>query len=385
MLNPAEKYISKLIRSGSAVPGSIRFGIIDDTVAWNSLHEDNERLEKIAASLSISSILFVRPPEPMFSIMNILASEAADGIIKPIDAEARTFLHEIPVIGKFEIPSIAKILKKRKSLIVKDAGIITHGSVSAEQAYVTYCSVLFSLWIKFFTDIINSPTQDKTALARESLKIYEKSLRNFSADFHHTGTLSDPKKITAAMSEAGRAVVECGLVDSFFGNISFKTRDSIYISRTGSSLDELEDEIERCPLDKSSTASITASSEFSAHRAVYEIKKCSSILHGHPKFAVIISMLCDDNNCATRGRCHTSCSRQRFIEDIPIVPGEVGTGKFGLNRTLPASLTGRGSIVWGHGLFTTGDIDFTDAFKSMIDIELMCVDSYKNRLYHLTE
>jgi hypothetical protein len=69
------------------------------------------------------------------------------------------------------------------------------------------------------------------------------------------------------------------------------------------------------------------------------------------------------------------------VGDVPIVPGEVGTGRYGLSRTLPPAVEGRrGAIVYGHGLFTVGRIDFTDAFANLVDIERMCLSAYLDRL-----
>jgi ribulose-5-phosphate 4-epimerase/fuculose-1-phosphate aldolase len=183
------------------------------------------------------------------------------------------------------------------------------------------------------------------------------------------------------MCEAGRYTVEYRLVDSFFGNISYLLDDVLYISQTGSSLDELEACIDPCPLDGSSCAAITASSEFTAHREIVTTTGMRAVLHGHPKFAAILSMDCRKQDCEHAGRCHTSCPEKRFVEDVPIVPGEVGTGRFGLCNTLPPAMAGhRGVIVYGHGLFTVGRHDFTDAFTHLLDIERMCRETYRARL-----
>ena len=77
---------------------------------------------------------------------------------------------------------------------------------------------------------------------------------------------------------------------------------------------------------------------------------------------------------------------------IPIVPGEVGTGPFGLCNTLPPALTattgdakghGRGAIVYGHGLFTLGAVDFRDAFQALMDVEHFCRAEYFRRVAQL--
>ena len=65
------------------------------------------------------------------------------------------------------------------------------------------------------------------------------------------------------MIEAGHQTVAYRLVDSYFGNISCRLGDTVYISQTGSSLDALAGCIDPCPLDDSSCAGITAWREIS--------------------------------------------------------------------------------------------------------------------------
>ena len=129
-------------------------------------------------------------------------------------------------------------------------------------------------------------------------------------------------------------------------------------------------------MDNSTTNAITSSSEFSAHKKVYELTDRKAILHGHPRYSVIMSMLCDKKDCENRGQCHLNCTGERMINDIPVIPGEVGTGPRGISRTLPPAMYGRGAIVYGHGLFTSGKEDFTDAFAALINIEKMCYNKY---------
>ena len=179
---------------------------------------------------------------------------------------------------------------------------------------------------------------------------------------------------------AGLKTFEYRLVDSFFGNVSYCWKDTLYISQTASSLDELSGCIDPVPLDNSTSAGLTASSELTAHLKTIEITGRKAILHGHPKFSVILSMDCDPDEkaaCNFKELCHIKCPKKRFIGHIPIVPGEVGTGPTGLCNTLPAALSGSDSaIVYGHGLFATGKNDFSDAFKTMLDIESRCKKIY---------
>jgi len=179
------------------------------------------------------------------------------------------------------------------------------------------------------------------------------------------------------MEEAGGATVDCRLVDSYFGNISCLFNEILYISQTGSSLDELRGCIHPVPLDGSSCVGITASSELSAHRAIVADGAHRTVLHGHPKFSVILSLACEEKNCELWGQCHLRCPRPRQAAGVPIVPGEVGTGPHGLCHTVPPALDGqRGVIVYGHGVFTVGKTDFNDAFSALLEIENACREAY---------
>ncbi len=195
------------------------------------------------------------------------------------------------------------------------------------------------------------------------------------------GPFTSESQVHQAIIEAGRYTVDYGLVDSYFGNISYRLNETIYISQTGSSLDELASCIDPCPMDGSSCAGVTASSELTAHSEIFLRTDNQAILHGHPKFSVILSMDCHVTDCPNRQQCHIKCSEDRFINDIPIVPGEVGTGPTGLSNTLPPAIKDRrGTIVWGHGLFTVASDDFNEAFKFLLDIENMCRKEYFDRV-----
>jgi ribulose-5-phosphate 4-epimerase/fuculose-1-phosphate aldolase len=376
------KYASKLAAQGLCAEDEVLMGGIDADLQWNRDDQRCDLLAEVISTLNISSILMARPSEPYLSILRLLAEDCHDDALRPEDSETRTFLHEIPVSRELSASAIVEALKKRKSVIIPEAGIITFGMVSPEQAFVTYSSVCFSLFVKFLTDLAAGRGGNKprwVPVARKILDSYVNHLNNRPREVPEMkGPFTTGAEARKAMAEAGRLTVDSRLVDSYFGNISYRIGEVIHISQTGSSLDELEHCIDLCPLDDSSCAAITASSEFSAHREIYACAPVEAILHGHPKFCVIMSLLCRGRDtCPDREECFRSCPRPRFVGDIPIVPGEVGTGRYGLCHTLPPAIKeARGVIVYGHGLFTTGRRDFTDAYRNLMDIEVMCLDEY---------
>lgn len=377
------KYAAKTIRAGLA-DNPLVCGF-DDELYWNRESDSIPVLTAVVQGMNINSLLCAEPAEPYRTILGWLARRYPE-TITPSDCETRTFLHDLPVTADFTADAILKRLKKRKSVIIDDKGairVITFGTVSPEQAFVTLSSVCFSCFVLFFSEFLTGLKQGNVSAGQR--QAFDRALPFINRPplpppELASGPFAGQDQIIGALIEAGKYTVDYGLVDSYFGNISYRRGDTVYISQTGSSLDELAGCIDPCPLDDSSCAGITASSELTAHNEIYLRTDSLAILHGHPRFAVILSMDCDEEECQHRGQCHIKCSRQRCIDDIPIVPGEVGTGATGLCNTLPPAMQGnRGAIVWGHGLFTTGAKDFNEAFKNLLDIETMCRRIYFER------
>ena len=382
-----DKYARKMVSTG-LTDDPLICGL-DDELIWNREDEKIPTLSSVLQGMNINSLICSEPSEPYRSILRYLAGRYPETIL-PGDCETRTFLHDLPVTHTFSPEAILTRLRKRKSVIITVDDfirVITFGTVSPEQAFVTFSSVCFSSFVLFFSDYLADLRQKRVTAGQQEtfdsiLPFIDKSPQ--PPPELMPGPLTTESDVIEAMIEAGKHTVDFGLVDSYFGNISYRLNDIVYISQTGSSLDELAGCIDPCPLDDSSCAGITASSELTAHNEIFLRTDKRAILHGHPKFAVILSMDCDAEDCPIRGQCHIKCTRERFIRDIPIVPGEVGTGPTGLCNTLPPAIRGnRGAIVWGHGLFTTGNNDFNEAFKHLLDIENMCRTLYIERIQHL--
>ncbi len=379
------KYADKLVRHGLCDEGAPLLGGLDAQLTWNRRDKLCGVLEDVVDGLNINSILFARPCEPYFSIMNYLC-RGNNNVICPDDTETRTFLHDIPVCREFGASGMVDALRRRKSVVVPGHGIVTFGVVSPEQAFVTYSSVCFSMFVKFFVDFLyclnNGGVDDEQVrVLRGAVACCKKRMEGLSMPSLEKGVFKDRGEVIDAIVSAGKATVDYRLVDSFFGNVSYRLKDTVYISQTGSSLDELRGCIDPCPMDNSTCAGITASSELSAHKGVYSSGGNMAILHGHPQFCVIMSLFCEKYDCDVRGLCHVRCPHKRFIQDVAVVPGEVGCGVTGLCNTLvPAMRGNRGVIVYGHGLFTVGKVDFRDAFCNLVDIEKMCFDEFLGKV-----
>ena len=386
-----KKYERKLVDERLVGPEGPIMGALGVDMFWN--REDPEIvpiLDEVAANLNINSIMFAKPAEPYFGIINHLVARLPDGVsaIHPRDNENRIFLHDLPVAREFSVSEITDALKRRKCVVVADRGVITYGTVSPEQAYIVYSSVCFSLFVKTFVEHYQDVRENRTDgimddLVLEAASVY-KNLLDKSSAYRPLmkGPFSNVDDVLAAICETGRLTVEKRMVDSFFGNISYRLGDTIFVTQTSSTLDELEGLIDPCPIDDSTCAAITASSEYTAHKGVYLATEAKAVLHGHPKFSVILSLMCDSEpTCEMRDFCHTKCATPRFVDDVPICPGETGTGAGSIAETLPPALSKhRAAIIYGHGLFTSGVDDFSDAFANLVQIEQACFDEYFKRV-----
>ena len=407
-----KKYADKLIKAKLGSPKGVSqplVGGLDDTIVWNRKADEIPVLEDVFKALNINSLLFLKPREPYGQIISYLGKNALEagseygsekgfehGLIQPKDCETKTFLHDLPVISEFNSSQIVEILKKRKGVIIvpkessgieKGPAVAAHGAVSPEQGFVTISSICFACFVKFFADYLENlqrgAVTDHYQEVFDAVVTYIKPLQKTVSGFTPT-PFSSEEQVYSSMIEAGRKTIEYGLVDSYFGNLSYCWNDTLYISQTGSSMDELEGCIDPVPLDGSTSACLTASSELSAHVKIIEKTGCKAVLHGHPKFSVILSMDCDPKEkaaCKFSEQCHIKCIKKRFAGTTPIVPGEVGTGRFGLCNTLPRAFEQSSSaIVYGHGLFTTGKNSFAEAFETMVKVENNCFNTYFEKI-----
>jgi|WetSurMetagenome_2_1015567.scaffolds.fasta_scaffold00013_9 ribulose-5-phosphate 4-epimerase/fuculose-1-phosphate aldolase len=395
-----DKYIGKLESQRLVEKDEAVLIAVDaDMFSSRPLNGDLSALKEVLGLMSVSSILFARPAEPYWSMVcEILSCECGPGGacgIVPMDCETRTFFHDIPVINEFSPGSIVHALSHRKSAIIRNRGILTFGTVTPEQSYVSFSSTCFSVFVKYFCDSLRrfeTYAAEGQPIPEAELSAFKRIVRESLAGPAHAepvilspGPPGNEDEAVEMLAETGRAVVSRGLVDSCFGNISYVLDDKMLISQTGSSLDELEGCIDITPLDGSSSAGITASSELSAHRNIFLQTGERAILHGHPKYSVIMSMRCNKSGCS-RTDCHRACPEKRDILGTPIVPGEIGTGAFGLVNTVPAAMkSGRGVIVYGHGVFTAGPDDFRGPFDMLSGIEQKCRDAYFSSVNELLE
>jgi ribulose-5-phosphate 4-epimerase/fuculose-1-phosphate aldolase len=383
MRDQIDKYVAKLITDRSAMPGEIAFAVQDDLLVTNGKPELASLAGDILSRSSCMGIVAARSALPFADFLVRRASLEENRIV-PRDTETRTFLHDIPFLRRKDsvndiAADLSHLLASRKGVIVEGLGIIASGAMTVEQAYINYSSIFHATFVKYLYDILTVGFR----LAGEDQAFHqfrEQWLHPISAEGLNfkVGPFQNVADILEEITCVGRYTVERGLVDSFFGNISARAGNIIYISQTASSLDELTGCIDPVAMNNSSTTGITASSEFLAHRRIYEASNVKVILHGHPKFAVVMSMICEEKECKVSD-CWKDCPNVRLLGDTPVVAGEIGAG--GLAKRVPPVISASGkALVYGHGLFTIGRRDFAEAFRAMVEVENWCRSEYFRRV-----
>ncbi len=360
------RYLGKLQRHGLIEgPGDAALYGLDDEILTNAGRVPGT-MRELFALLNINSLIIARPG-PLFRYVIGHLCLREPGLICPRDCESLTFIHDIPVVESLDPRRTAQALNRRKGCIVGGELVVTTGTVSLEQAFISLSSILFATFVKFFADALNGLHGYGEPVPRGMLDalpgLLARAEPRSSAEPLPERAPEGEDEILRAMDQAGKAVVNARLVDSFFGNISYRDGGAVYISQTGSSLDELPGYIDRVPLDGSSTCGITSSSELTAHVKTYELTGDNAILHGHPRFSVIMSMFGHPLPFGDR----------RSIGGVPVVSGEVGAGARGLVHTLPEAMREfHGAIVSGHGAFASCTGSFREAFTRLMDMETLC-------------
>lgn len=383
MKDQIKKYTGKLVADRSAFADAIAFAAQDDLLITDGAPELASLAGATLSRLNALALVVARPSLP-FADYLIARAGAEEQCIVPQDTETRTFLHDIPFLRKKDLaadpaPEIARLLGHRRGVIVEGVGIVAVGAITVEQAFINYSSVFHSTFVKYLQDVLAHGF--KLPGEREAFQEFRSQwLKPLSATgLSFREQLSDQKdEILDEIERIGRYTVERGLVDSFFGNISARAGDLIYISQTAASLDELGGCIDPVPAGNSSTTGITASSELLAHRKIFEQTGAKVILHGHPKFAVVMSMICEKQNCPIKD-CWKDCPDVRDLGGTPVVAGEIGAG--GLAKRVPPVIGATGSaIVYGHGVFAIGREGFGEAFAAMVGVENFCREEYFRRV-----
>ena len=238
MIDLLKKYAAKLVASGLCKAHEPLFAALDDELVWNRKGDARQPLLRgVLERLNISALLIARPAGVYQAALAELAREAvADGTrsITPGDCETRTFLHDLPVVDELSPEAIAGALSHRKGCVILTSGeeggeahVAAYGTVSPEQAYVTFSSLCFAGFVAYFANYIRllRTTGVTTGITRDQRAAFARVAALLPQDRAEDpglmpGPFADEDTARAAIIEAGAKTVEYGLVDSYFGNIS---------------------------------------------------------------------------------------------------------------------------------------------------------------------
>jgi L-fuculose-phosphate aldolase len=173
------------------------------------------------------------------------------------------------------------------------------------------------------------------------------------------------------MEKYGLKLVEHGLVESNFGNISVRAGDKMLITRTGAALDEItENNVVEVDIQDTSSLDIIASSEAVAHREIYRQTSALAIIHAHCQYAVVESLLADSKGIILP----VDSEGQYFLGEIPVVRGGIGSRELAEGLAIELSRH-RGAVVYSHGTFAIGKT-LGEAYIVTTQIEHSCKIKY---------
>ena len=145
------------------------------------------------------------------------------------------------------------------------------------------------------------------------------------------------------------------LVGGNFGNMSARSGDGFFITRTGSYLDDPGEPV-FVPLD--GPVPKEASSEYRVHRDVYQKTPHNAIVHAHPAHAVALSII-------TGEIIPRDSEGEMLCPVIPVVHGTPGSEELAMNVSDSLCLF-KLTIASGHGTFAAGkSLDEAYLFTSL--------------------
>ncbi|WP_407354709.1 aldolase [Methanolobus sp. WCC5] len=172
------------------------------------------------------------------------------------------------------------------------------------------------------------------------------------------------------ISRIGKKLVQGGLVESHFGNISVRAGNRMLITRSGCALDEItEDMVVEVSIEGTCALDMIASSEAIVHRAIYKSTPALAIVHAHCPFAVTSSLLAEDGSITP-----VDSEGQYFLGVVPVVRGGIGSDE--LAKNLAAALAShKAAIIYSHGTFAIGKV-LDEAYVITTQVEHSCRIKY---------
>lgn len=171
------------------------------------------------------------------------------------------------------------------------------------------------------------------------------------------------RSIFGQFKTMGRDMFLRGLISSHAGNMSVRVGDGIYITRRASMLGRLkESDIIELGIEQNDAHSLMASTELVVHRAIYKKTGALAIVHAHPPYATLLSMLEDE-------LIPSDSEGSYFFKRVPVVSPKKTIGSeeaAGLVSELMKDY--KIVLIKGHGSFARGDM-LEEAFMLTTSLE----------------
>jgi L-fuculose-phosphate aldolase len=154
-----------------------------------------------------------------------------------------------------------------------------------------------------------------------------------------------------SFQEIGRDIFLRGLISSHAGNMSVRMGDRIFLTRRGSMLGRLsEKDLVELDISKNDTHILMASSETVVHRAIYRNTSALAVVHTHPPYATLLSMVDDEI-------IPVDSEGSYLFKKVPVVSLEKTIGSEEASRVVSEYLKEyRIVLMRGHGSFARGDM-----------------------------
>lgn len=138
---------------------------------------------------------------------------------------------------------------------------------------------------------------------------------------------------------------------SHSGNLSVRRGDRIFITRRGSmSADTKKNDVIETGIYEDDSGIVLASTETIVHRAIYQNTSALAIIHAHPPYAIVLSLL-------EKEIIAVDAEGSYHMHKIPVMDLKVPVGSTEAAEKLPPVLKNyKAVMVRSHGVFATGSI-----------------------------
>lgn len=308
------------------------------------------QLEALAQRHPQQTLVLYRSPLP-FAALLVQRAGADCLALTPRDSETRVFLGDIPLIDLDVLDTGSVRQAMDRHALLTSEGLCLVVTEQPMKALLYAACLHHALYVTYLADLIDHGPQVDG----------EEKIASVVQPLAHP--LAQPAPLSSqvdrtTLANAGQQMVQRGLVDSVFGNASFRDGHQILISGTGIALDQLAQGTVQVHQSIPGASDAKASSELPSHRAIYAATDARVILHGHSRFAVALSLTGED----------------AIPDAIPKVHAPPGSQQMGddLAEALQQSSL---AMVQGHGPFAVGQT-FNEALISLIDFENHCRERY---------